>query len=190
MRTVAAILVLAIAPAWAQLKKPVSGPGVALPASLGPRVTPQSFTDLENRFDSTLKAINPVDPVDVLGSTRAVYLQDYGVVITTEISLIITPSANPFRGAITQAEKDQVHKRKILRVPLVEKTMHEMVKAAAMTLAGAMGLQKAAMSPMQVVYVVRCLYLPYENTAGLPAQIVMKATVANAIADNITEDIQ
>ncbi len=68
--------------------------------------------------------------------------------------------------------------------------MRELVKAAAMTLAAAMGLDKAAMSPMQVVYAVRCLYLPYENTAGLPAQIVMKATLANAIADKISEEIQ
>jgi hypothetical protein len=190
MRVFAAWLVLAIVPAWAQLKQPVSAPGVALPASLGPRITPQSFTDLENRFDSTLKAINPVDQVDVLGSTRAVYLQDYGVVITTEISLIITPSANPFRSVITDKEKEQVHRRKTLRVPLVQKTMRELVKAAAMTLAGAMGLDKAATSPLQVVYAVRCLYLPYENTTGLPAQIVMRATLANAIADKITEEIQ
>ncbi len=190
MRIAAAILALATAPAWAQLKQAAVSPGVSLPASLGPRITPQSFTDLENRFDSTLKNINPVDPVDILGSTRAVYLQDYGVVITTEISLIITPTANPFRGAITAAEKEQVHKRKTLRVPLVEKSMREQVKAAAMTLAGAVGLQKAATSKMQVVYVVRCLYLPYENTTGLPAQIIMKATLADAIADKISEEVQ
>ncbi len=115
MRIAAALLALAIAPAWAQFKKPVSAPGVALPASLGPHITPQSFTDLENRFDSTLRSINPVDPVDILGSTRAVYLPDYGLVITTEISLITTPGPNPFRGKITDQEKAQVHKRKRCR---------------------------------------------------------------------------
>ena len=190
MKIIAAVLALACTPAWAQLTKPVSSPGVALPAPIGPVITPQSFSDLEHRFDNTLKAINPVDPVDVLGSTRAVYLQDYGVVITTEVSLIITPSPNPFRQKITPADVKAIHHRKELRVPLLEKTMLEMVKAAAMTMTGAVGLRNVAASPLQVVYVVRCLYLPFENTSGLPAQIIMKATLANAISGEITKDVQ
>ncbi len=175
-----AVLAILAAPVWAQVATPVS-------ASIGPRITPQSFTELEQRFDSALAAINPMDPVDILGKTRIVYLPDYGLVITTEVSLVVTLGPSPFRKEITAAEKQGIHTRKVQRVPMVKKSMRELMGVAARTLMTATGFKPEASSSLNVVYVVRCLYLGYEDMSGLPAQIFMRASLKNALAGDIQE---
>ena len=186
-------LVLACGPAWAQMTTPgaAAAPCAALPATLGPRIAPQSFTGAEDRINTTLSAINTQDPPDLLGSTRALYLPDYGVVMTTELSLVVTPGPNPFRKEFTKEEVAKMHQRKLAQIPLLKKSMREVMKTAALIVAGAVGLQpQLESSRLQVAFAVRLLYLKWEDTTGLPAQIVMKATLKNAIAGEFQEDVQ
>lgn len=184
----ALILAFAIVPVWGQAAKPAVAPSaLTINADLGPRIAPQSFTMLEGRFDDALRRFK--DPIDVLGGTRAFYFRDYGLVLSTEVSLVVTPSIMPFRPQITKDEAARIHSRKVAQLVPLKEAMKEIIKTAAMNVAPALGPQFPE-SKLQVVLAVRLLYLPWEDTAGLPAQIVMKADLRHAMAGEIHTDEQ
>jgi hypothetical protein len=190
MRTAAALLSLAVAAAWGQIApQPVRAvsnraapPDMPNPVK-GMKIAPQTFTLLEKRFDNELAAIGgPNDPIDLLGATRGLYLNGYGAVFTTELSLIITPTVNPFRKEITKEEAARVHQRKLERLPVLKRAMAEMMRNSAMTLVQIPDSQ-------QIVLAVRLLYLPYEDTTDLPAQVLMSATRREVLNGSVkTED--
>ena len=179
------LVVLLALPAWSQINvKPAStevAPHVFVPVG---NIAPQTFVDLEKRFDTELSGIGGVnDPLDVLGGTRGIYLEGYGAVFTAEASLIITPTISPFRKTITEDEKRAVHLRKLERVEPLKRAMADMLKTAATTLAQVPANQ-------QIVLAVRLLYLPWEDTTGLPAQIMMKADRTSAMAGRLLTEVQ
>ena len=184
MKFAAMLIGAAVMMAFAQVaKQPASFGSAVIPAVRG-HIAPQTFTELEKRFDSRLTSIGGAnDPVDLLGTTRGIYLEGYGAVFTTEASFIITPTVNPFRQTISKELAAQVHQRKTARVPLLRQAMQDMMKTAAATL-----LQIP--ENQQVVVAVRFLYLPWEDTTGLPAQIIMKADRKSAMAGNIQTEEQ
>jgi len=178
----AAVLVLALAPAWAQLAKPV----VVSSAAGAPKVQGVSLASLaflEKAFDNRLTSYNLNDPIDLLGGTRGLYLDGYGAVFTTELSLIVTPGISPFHQTITEPEKVLVHQRKVARLPALRQLMTDMVKSSA---------QQLTLVPdnEQVVLAVKLLYLPWERTDGLPGMIVMKASRRAAAAGQIQTESQ
>jgi hypothetical protein len=145
---------------------------------------------MEKSFDSQLAAIGGAHPIDILGLTRGLYLEDYGVVFTAEVSLMVTPTINPFRKEISPELRAEVYRQKVENLPLLRKAMREMVKTTAATF-GAAGLKMNILKPTsQVVLAVRLLYLPYEITNGLPGQIIMKADIKGAMADAIKVEEQ
>ena len=145
------------------------------------RIARGTFTDLERRFDGALANLGVAnDPIDMLGSTRGVYLDGYGVVFTAELSLVISPTLNPFRQTITKEMATQVHQRKIDRLPALRKAMREMVRTAATTLVQIPDNQL-------VVVAVRLAYLNWEDTTGLPAQILMRVDRRSALAGDIKD---
>jgi hypothetical protein len=183
MRTAAALLALAVAPAWTQFTPVRAVPNTLPNAVKAMKIAPQTFTELERRFDGLLaKTGSANDPVDLLGATRGLYLDGYGAVFTTELSLIVTPTINPFRQQITKEEAAGVHQRKLARLPLLKQAMAEMMKNSAMTLIQIPDSQ-------QIVLAVRLLYLPYEDSTGLPAQVLMVGTRREILNGSIkTED--
>lgn len=194
MRTIA-VLVLAFAPAWAQVSKPAApakpaeparagGLSMKVPAEFRMRIAPQTFTELEKRFDSRLASVGGAgDPLDLLGGTRGLYVDNCGAIFTTEVSLIVTPTIMPFRQTISKELAAQVYQRKAAHLPLLKQAMLEMMKVAAMTLV-------QIPDDQQIVFAVRVLYLPWEDTKDLPAQILMKADRRSAMAGNIVTDEQ
>ena len=84
---------------------------------------------LERGFDAKLAGMADTNgPVDLLGATRGVYLDGYGVVFTTEMGLVVTPTVNPFNADITETQKDRVHSAKVTRLPALKKAITDMVK--------------------------------------------------------------
>jgi hypothetical protein len=157
-------------------------PGVGGGRSM--RIALGTFADLEKRFDSKLANLGGAnDPMDLLGTTRGIYLEGCGAVFTAELSLIITPSVNPFRPTISEKLKEQVHQRKVARVPMLKQAMKEMLKTAAMTLI-------QVPEGQQFVFAVRLDYLKWEDTMGLPGLIVMKADRKSALAGDIQVEEQ
>lgn len=167
MRFAAILPLVLLAPAWGQLEKPVASasPGAVAPVER-PRVARQTIGELEKHFDSQLSTIGGTDPIDMLGLTRGLYLNDYGVIFTAEVSLIVTPAITPFRPVMSEADKAKVHQRKLEHVLLLEKAMREMVKNTAMTF-GAAGERLNVLPPgTQVVLAVRLFYLPWKIPRG------------------------
>ncbi|MFY9724141.1 MAG: hypothetical protein WB579_25150 [Bryobacteraceae bacterium] len=169
MRPVLAML-LAMVPLAAQVARPVSAAArVSATVQTAPaRVSLVSLATLARGFDRDLRMFAVTDPIDVLGNTRGIYLDGYGAVFTTELSPILTPQLSPFRPNISEQEKAQVRQRKLARLPAVERLMNAMLQTAAKELATVPDYQ-------QIVVAVKFLYLPYEDTSGLPGQMVMQA---------------
>ncbi len=194
MRTIAMIAVLAGIAAAQPSNQVAAAPAVGAsgarpaPAAQMPLMT---IRMMEKDFDAELAKTGAAGhPLDILGLTRGLYLSDYGVVFTAEVSLILTPTLNPFRSQITPAQMIEVHNLKVQNVPLLKKAMHDWLRAKAMTFSAggvAMGFLR---SNTQMVLAVRLSYLPYENTVGLPGLIVMKTDPKSASADDIKVEEQ
>jgi len=136
----------------------------------------QVISSVETLCNTRLYALGTAnDPVDMLGLMRGIYLNNYGAVFTAEISLIVTPTVMPFRLTITKEMHDQVHDRKVNRLPALRTAMVEMMKQAAQNLAQMPESQ-------QIVVAVRLNYMKWEDRTGLPSQIMMSASRKDALA--------
>ena len=133
-----------------------------------PKVSREALAAVERSFDSQLSQLDKTDPVDLLGNTRGVYLDGYGVVFTTEVSLIITPGLTPFRTQISKAEADSVHQRKLAKLPALKRLMREMLVSSAASL-------DFVPANQQVVVGVTLFYYSWEDKTGLPGQILLRA---------------
>jgi len=165
-----AVAALAAAAAQAQV---VSASHIEIKTPL--RTIRQSIGTIETLGNTRLFALGTAnDPVDMLGLMRGLYLDNYGVVFTSEISLIVTPTLTPFRPTITKEVHDQVHQKKTSRLPALRVQMTELVKQAAKEFSQIPDSQR-------IVVAVRLRYLNWEDRTGLPAQIVMSATRKDAL---------
>jgi len=180
------ILALSLAPVGAQSPEKIKISSNVAAAPITVTHIPQGMlANLERTFDIRLFDPALKEPFDELGDgTRGLYLPGYGTIFTTQLSLIVTPGDSPFRpGGITAAFKLAVHDRKAAQLPKLQDLMKDLVKVTALTLL-----------PMQdddkIVYAVRVRYLPWENTDGLPAQIVMSATKKTAQTGDIKTVIE
>jgi hypothetical protein len=141
------------------------------------------LANLEKTFDLRLQSMDAKDPVDILGGTRGLYVEGYGTVFTTEISLIVTPGIFPMSAPITDQQKSVVRQRKLAHLPQLESVMKELINMSART-------QVPLPDDQKIMYAVRLRYLPYEDTAGLPAQIVMTADKKAATQGDIKTKVE
>lgn len=182
MRPAALLLILACTPLGSQTT--AQRAGIAAAPIAATHIPEGMLTSLEKGIDGRLVALDPMDPIDMLGGTRALYLPGYGTVFTTELSLIVTPGNFPIATSrYTPEFKAQVRQRKLARLPKLEEAMKEMVKMTALTLAPMPDDQR-------IVLAVRVRYLPEEDTTGLPAQIVMSADKKAAKLGDVKTEIQ
>jgi hypothetical protein len=148
------------------------------------RVAPGTVTPLEKRFNDRLQGLfDANDPVDLLGLTRGVYLDNYGAIFTAEVSLVTTPAASPFRGKITKEYADSIRQKKIQRLPFLKAVMKEMMHNMAATFI-------QVPEDQQMVLVVRFWYEPWEDMNGMPSQIVMRGSRVNALKGDVQVDEQ
>jgi hypothetical protein len=123
---------------------------------------------LESGFDGRMSTPGQADPYDLLGNTRGVYLEGYGVVFSTEVNLIVAPAITPFRPTISKEVVEAVHRRKMAKLDVLKKAMREMLTSSAAAL-------DTLPPSSQVVLAVTLFYYSWEQRAGLPSQIVMRA---------------
>lgn len=171
----AAVLLLAAAEVWAQA--PVQTAAWIDPSEK-PAVSLMTMTELEKALDKKMSTVGGNQPVMLLGNARGLYLEDFGVVVTQEISLVQTPYPNPFRPPITSQETAQTHERKLARLPLAREAVREMWTLAAMKLSSLPDSE-------QIVVAERLLYQSWEDTKGLPGVIVVRATRKDGLAGNL-----
>jgi hypothetical protein len=173
MRLRAALLLFALAPAFAQIAKPAALTNPTQPAK-PVRLSSALIRELEKTFDGRLGSMaDPNEPVELMGDTRGLQLPDYGLVFTADVSLVKTPSINPFQKEIPKPVQERVHQRRVERLPVLKAAMKEMLRNMAVT-----GAQLPA--TQQMVLSVRLYYGTWEDTSGMPAEVIMHATRANA----------
>jgi hypothetical protein len=134
----------------------------------GPRVGYAAIRAMEKSFDQRVVTLSTDTPFDLLGNTRGVYLGGYGAVFTTEVNLLVTNNVSPFLRTIPKEYVVKVHAQKLQRVPLLKRSMQDAMVATAASLDNVPPGEN-------IVLGVTLFYYNWENTSGLPAQIVMQA---------------
>jgi len=174
-----AILLLSLTPVWCQVAKPAALAASNLPAPRAARIPAQTIGELERGFNNRLETMAGVnEPAELMGDTRGVQLEDYGVVFTSEVSLVITPGIMPGRPTIPPELAARVRKARVERMPLLKAAMMGMMRNMAATL-------NLIPANQQLVLVVRLYYGAWEDTTGMPAQVVMRADRSSAAAGKI-----
>ena len=179
MKPGVAILLLSLTPAWCQVAKPAALASSNLPAPRTARIPLGAIRELERTFNDRLSGLAGADqPTELMGDTRGIQLEDYGVVFTTEVSLVITPGLMPGRPKIPPEMAARVKVQRLERMPLLKAAMREMMRNMAATFTQIPARQ-------QMVLVVRLYYGAWEDTTGMPAQVIMKADRAGAAAGKV-----
>jgi hypothetical protein len=135
----------------------------------GPRVGLAPIRAMEQGFDRRILTANTEAPFDLLGTTRGVYLNGYGAVFTAELSLLTTSNLSPFLQKFPKEYVAKVHAQKRQRLPLLKQTMREAM------LAMASSLDDVPENENIVLGVSLFYFTKWEDTTGLPSEIVMQA---------------
>ncbi len=126
------------------------------------------LVQLERWFDKRIQTHSLDDPMDLLGTTRAVYLEGYGVVFTAEVNLVASAVVTPFRPAFTPEEVARLRQKKLARLEDLKRLMLEMMVEAARRL--------NSLSPDERIVVAVSLFrYSWEDARGLPAQLLLQA---------------
>ncbi len=176
-------LILSLIVSYAQAPQRVA---VHAPAALAvtPTHIPQGMlANLEKNFDMRLAAADAADPLEILGGTRGLYVDGFGAVFTTEVSLIVTPGLYGLLPTIPVDLKSKVHQRKLAHIPQLQDVMKDLMHVTAETLVPMPDDQK-------IMYAVRVRYLIWEDTTGLPAQIEMIADKKSAKLGDIHTKVE
>jgi hypothetical protein len=135
-----------------------------------PRVTRSMLIDLEKNLDGRVVRLSQDSPFLLLGPTRGIYLDGYGAVFTAEINLVSAPAAlMMFRPQMTKEEIEQHRQLKLTRVPLLKQAMRQAMIDSASSL-------DTVPPQEQIVVVAMLAKYPWENTTGIPQQIMMQAS--------------
>lgn len=137
-------------------------------AAVKPRVPRSAIAGMEKSFDQRIYRAVTLETLDLLGTTRGVYLDNYGVVFSAEVGLYPDPARTPMQPAWTPAFIQALHAKKLERLPILKQMMREMLTNLAVALDTMPGNE-------QVVVAVTLFYRKLEKRDGLPEQIVMQA---------------
>ena len=184
MKSVFVALAMALPVSYAQT--PPKRVAVSPPAAVTEAATHISqgmLANLEKNFDLRLTAADAKDPMEILGGTRGLYVEGFGTVFTTELSLIVTPGIYGLLPTIPDDLKLKVHQRKVSHIPQLEDVMKDLMKVTALTLTQLPDDQK-------IMFAVRVRYLIWEDPTGLPVQITMIADKRSAKTGDIKTKVE
>ncbi|MBM3773597.1 MAG: hypothetical protein FJW37_00355 [Acidobacteria bacterium] len=138
--------------------------GALLQADM-PRSNRAAMSAAEKQLDQHIRA---AEPFHLLGHARGVYLEGYGAVFSVQVDLMMTPGLSPVTPTISREEVARIREKKLARLPLLRDEMRRMLVNAA-----------AVLDPIppeeQVVLAVSLFFRHFEDSSGMPAQIVMQA---------------
>jgi hypothetical protein len=142
-----------------------------IPGNEKPATALQMMGVVEKEMNTRLSntAAQAGDPCYILGAgSRGYLINGFGAVLTTELDLINTPGGGIFGNGPTPDLKVTVHKRKLAQVAALQQALKEMIVSIE-----ASPMLKLSDSD-QVVVAVRLAYRSWEDTTGLPGQIVAR----------------
>ena len=133
-----------------------------------PRVSRVSVRAMEDSIDDKVARLQIDDPFQMVGGTRGMYINGYGVVFTSEMDLVANNLVSPFRPQVTKEDLTKLKHKKQQRIVMLRQIMRSMLMSTAASLDGVPVNE-------QVVLGITLHYYPWEDSAGLPRQIVMLA---------------
>lgn len=138
-------------------------------SSLPVRVTRASLSAMEGRMDRSVESLSVDDPYTILGNTRGVYLEGYGAVFTAEVDVLASIAPSPFRPIQSgKADLIRIRTKKTEKILSLKHAMMNMLHATAWSLEGVPENEHLALA-------VTVHYFRYEDSKGMPQQIVMRA---------------
>jgi|SRR5579864_1996334 len=137
-------------------------------AGEAPRVDRTQMERVEKSLDATLLHFTTDNSHTLIGLTRGVYLEGVGAVLTAEVILVNAP-VNIMHPLPTKEEVVQMHKKKLERLPILKRVLKDALVAAAASL-------ESIPPDEQVVIAVIIPRFTFEDSAGLPAQVTVRAT--------------
>jgi hypothetical protein len=140
----------------------------AMAASDQPRVSRAMLVTGERSLDDRFTRLWDDNPFVLLGPTRGIYLEGYGAVLTTEINLVTAP---PYAMVRPVPGKDEIAKhrsKKMERLPELKRAMRQALVDTAASL-------DTIPDQEQIVVVMFLSRYPWEDTSGLPVQVMMRA---------------
>lgn len=132
-----------------------------------PRVPRSTMQSIERSLDQRIQRFSIEDPIELLGTTRGVYLERYGAVFTAEVNLVVT-AVTPFRPQLTAEEKEKLRQKKLSRLPQIKQIMRDILVHSGASL-------KTVPDTEQIVVGMHFFNAPWEITTGLPSQLLMQA---------------
>jgi hypothetical protein len=133
-----------------------------------PSVPGAEVANAEKIINQQFAALYPDEPYFLLGLTRSIYLDDFGVIFSTEINLAPGPAPSPFQIAITEQQRKNYRDKKMSRLPKLKTEMYSILGNASMAL-------HSAPQSGNVVLGVTLFRYAWEDASGIPSQIVMQA---------------
>jgi hypothetical protein len=166
------------APAPQQIAPAAGAKAPASAAAVAPLVSPQALGRLEQDFEDKVRGLKGAEPFNLLGASAGFYLEGYGVVVTVPLDLIYTPGLSPFRQQFSKQDQEQVRRRKLAQLPALRQAAREMLASAAASL---------STLPMdrKISVALRIYYMKWEDSSGLPNQIVATADRRSAQSGDI-----
>ncbi len=142
----------------------------ALGASAGdkPRVSRVSLVAMEKSLDDRITRLWNDNPFVLLGPTRGIYLEGYGAVFTAEVNLVAQPTSlmNP---VVTKQDVVRHHQKKLERIPQLKTMLRQALVDTAASL-------DTVPADEQVTIVAFLTRYPWEDTSGLPIQVMMQGS--------------
>lgn len=123
---------------------------------------------IEKSMDNQIQRISVEDPFFLLGPTRGMYIPGFGAVFSSEVNLVANAAVTPFRPPFTKEEIVKLREKKAQRAVLLKQHMRDMLLNAAWAL-------ETVPPDDSVVLGISIYYFSWEDSTGLPRQIVMKA---------------
>ena len=123
----------------------------------------------ERTIDDRIQQMTARAPFVLLGTTRGAYLAGYGAVFTMEVNLVPVAAISPFRPAYSPQEIQALNRQKREKLGLLKTGLRQLLVEQAA------GLTQVAPGD-KVAIVVTLFNYNWEDTNGLPSQLVMQAT--------------
>jgi hypothetical protein len=131
-----------------------------------PRVTRIQMERLENGLNNTLLKFTTDNSHTLIGLSRGVYVDGFGVVLTAEV-ILVNSSINIMHPVPSKEDIELMHKKKIERVPLLKRVLKDALVSAAASL--------DSISPEEQITIAVILpRFQFEDASGIPIQITVQ----------------
>jgi hypothetical protein len=139
--------------------------------SNAPRLARGPVATTEKNLDNRFTRLWSDNPVPVLGPSRGVYLEGYGIVFTTEVNVVAGPPLTLFNPPITKEYAAQHKQAKMKRIPELRAELQKALLDVAAS------KEMATVPPdEQIVLVAYLSHFPWEDLSGIPAQIMLQGS--------------